>query len=80
MTKEDKLQKLYSERERLKERLDIEMNREIDIINRQGWGYGMRHTKIGVSTSKSDRIRNRIEKIEKQIRQLEENEKDNQET
>lgn len=77
MTKAGKLQKLYFEREKLKERLDIEINREIDIINRQGWGYGMRHSKIGVSTSKSDRTRNRIEKIEEQIRQLEEYEEDN---
>ena len=33
---------------------------ETERIARMGWGYGMRHSKLNFSTSKSDRITERI--------------------
>lgn len=39
----------------------IDANRaETERIARMGWGYGMRHSKLNFSTSKSDRITERI--------------------
>lgn len=38
-------------------------NAETEVIARRGWGYGMRHSKIGFSTTKSDRIKERIESL-----------------
>lgn len=33
---------------------------ETERVARMGWGYGMRHSKLNFSTSKSDRIKERI--------------------
>lgn len=39
----------------------IDANRaETERHARMGWGYGMRHSKLNFSTSKSDRIKERI--------------------
>ena len=38
-------------------------NAETQVISRRGWGYGMRHSKIGFSTTKSDRIQERINSL-----------------
>ena len=36
---------------------------ETERISRMGWGYGMRHSKLNFSTSKSDRIKERINSL-----------------
>lgn len=33
---------------------------ETERVRRMGWGYGMRHGKLNFSTSRSDRIKERI--------------------
>ena len=42
----------------------IDANRaETERVGRMGWGYGMRHSKLNFSTSKSDRIKERINNL-----------------
>ena len=42
----------------------IDANRaEVERVARMGWGYGMRHSKLNCSTSKSDRIKERINSL-----------------
>ena len=42
----------------------IDANRaETERYARMGWGYGMRHSKLNFSTSKSDRIKERINNL-----------------
>ena len=42
----------------------IDANRaETERVGRMGWGYGMRHSKLNFSTSKSDRIKERIHNL-----------------
>ena len=36
---------------------------ETERIARMGWGHGMRHSKLNFSTSKSDRIKERINSL-----------------
>lgn len=40
------------------------------MLKSRGWGYGMRHSKIGFSTTKSDSLRNRIAKVENELKML----------
>lgn len=74
MTKKQKEAKLAKLRERLdalKSKLydaECEENRK---INNMGWGHAMRCVKCSISTTKSDRIKERIEKCEAQIEELE---------
>lgn len=70
MDKEKKLQKLIEKKGELEEKLHQETIREHQHINNMGWGYGMRHSKIGFSTTKSDRLRERIKKIDQQIKKI----------
>lgn len=37
---------------------------ETELIARRGFGYGMRHSKTGFSTAKSDRIQERIKSLQ----------------
>ena len=42
----------------------IDANRaEVERVARMGWGYGMRHSKLNCSTSKSDRIKECINSL-----------------
>lgn len=42
----------------------VDANRaETERIGRMGWGYGMRYSKLNFSTSKSDRIKERISSL-----------------
>jgi hypothetical protein len=42
----------------------IDANRsETERVARMGWGYGMRHSKLNFSSSKSDRIKERIRNL-----------------
>lgn len=46
----------------------IDANRaETERIGRMGWGYGMRHSKLNFSTSKSDRIKERINVLKEDL-------------
>lgn len=68
--KQTKLAKLKDRLSSLESKLFDARREEIEKVNRQGWGYGMRHSKIGFSTRKSDRIRERIETCKRQIAEL----------
>lgn len=70
MKKADKLQKLLKKKSDLEHRLYLEQCRQHERINNMGWGYGMRHAKLNFSTTKEDRLQARIEKIDKQIAEL----------
>lgn len=70
MKKADKLQKLLEKKSDLEHKLYLEQCRQHECINNMGWGYGMRHAKINFSTAKEDRLLERIDKIDKQIAEL----------
>lgn len=66
-TKLDKLKrKLFD----LESKLYAEQYNQHQILNNRGWGYGMRHSKIGFSTTREDRLKERIEAIKKEIQEL----------
>lgn len=54
----------------LETKLFNENCRENEMLNRRGWGYGMRNSKIGFSTTKSDSLRDRISKAENELKIL----------
>lgn len=66
-TKLDKLERKLSD---LESKLFDERCRQNEMLERRGFGYGMRHSKIGISTSREDFIKERIEKVKEQIKQL----------
>lgn len=70
MKKEERLKKLQEKKSDLEHRLYLEQCRQHERINNMGWGYGMRHAKLNFSTTKEDRILQRIEKVKKQIEEL----------
>ena len=70
MKKAERLQKLLAKKSDLEHRLYEEQLRQHQRINNMGWGYGMRHAKLNFSTTKEDRLQERIEKIDKQIAEL----------
>ena len=70
MKKEERLKKLQEKKSDLEHRLYLEQCRQHERINNMGWGHGMRHAKLNFSTTKEDRILQRIEKVEKQIEEL----------
>lgn len=67
MTKIEKLKNKLSELESKLYNAQCEENRK---MNNMGFGYGMRHTKINVSTRKSDKIKEHIKKVEQEIKIL----------
>ena len=66
----NKIEKLIEKKSVLEERLYKEERREIEMLNRRGFGYAMRHVKIGFSTRKSDALKERIRIISEQINEL----------
>lgn len=44
--------------------------RQNEMLERRGWGFGMTHSKIGFSTRREDSLKERIEKVKEQIKQL----------
>lgn len=67
-TKLDKLKrKLFD----LETKLYFEQDRQHQMLNNRGWGYGMTHSKIGFSTRREDSIKERIANIKQQIKELE---------
>lgn len=67
VTKLDKLKRKLSD---LESKLFDERCRQNKMLDKQGWGYGMTHSKIGFSTRREDSIKERIEKVKEQIKQL----------
>lgn len=67
---ETKLDKLRHKLLDLENKLFEELCRQNEMLERRGWVYGMRHSKIGFSTRREDSIKERIEKVKEQIRQL----------
>lgn len=67
MTKIEKLKNKLSE---LETKLYIAQCEENRKLNNMGFGYGMRHSKINVSTTKSDKIKERIKKVKDEIKNL----------
>lgn len=66
-TKLDKLKlKLYD----LESKLYYEQSRLNEMLGRRGFGYGMRHSKIGFSTRREDSLKERIKEVKEQIKQL----------
>ena len=65
-TKLDKLERQLSD---LESKLFEERCRQNEILNKRGWGHGMRHSKIGFSTRREESIKERIEKVKEQINQ-----------
>ncbi len=65
----NKREKLLNKKERLQERLSKEEQREREILSRRGWGYGMRHSKIGFSTRKSDELKEKISIVEMELKE-----------
>lgn len=49
------------------DKLHQEQERQHAVLNRQGWGYGMRHSKIGVSTTREDKIKAKIAELKSKI-------------
>lgn len=68
--REVKLAKLHERLEALRSKLYEAKCEENRKINNMGWGHAMRHVKCTISTTKSDRIKERIEKCEAQINEL----------
>jgi hypothetical protein len=66
-TKLDKLKRKLSD---LESKLFDERCKQNETIERRGWGYGMRHSKIGLSTRREDSIKEQIGKVKEQIKQL----------
>lgn len=68
--RQTKLSKLKDKLSSLEDKLFDARCEENEKLNRRGWGYGMRCVKIGFSTRKSDRIKERIEICKQQIAEL----------
>lgn len=68
--KMERIEKLLQRKRVLEERLYKENLKENEMLRRRGWGYGMRHAKIGFSTRKSDSLKERIRNIDAQIKVL----------
>lgn len=67
---ETKLDKLKRKLFDLESKLYYEQNKQHEMLNRRGFGYGMRHSKISFSTRREDSLKERIEKVKEQIKQL----------
>ena len=56
--------------ERLEESLRKERARQTDVWNRQGFGYGQRHSKIGFSFRREDELKEKIDNVKQLLREL----------
>lgn len=68
--REIKLIKLQDKLSSLEYKLFLAEREESAKLERRGWGYGMRHSKIGFSTRKSDNLKKRIEICKQKIAEL----------
>lgn len=67
---ETKLDKLKRKLSYLESKLLEERCKQNEMLERRGWGYGMRHSKIGLSTRREDSIKERIQEVKEQIKAL----------
>lgn len=67
---ETKLDKLKRKLFDLESKLYYEQNRQHEMLNNRGFGYGMRYSKVGFSTRREDSLKERIEEVKEQIKQL----------
>lgn len=65
-----KLEKLKSKLSDLESKLYQEQCKQHEKLNRMGWGHAMRNVKFTISTTKEDRLKERINTIKKQISEL----------
>lgn len=68
--RQNKLIKLKEKFAHLEDKLFEEKLVENEKLNRIGWGQGMRRVKCTISTTKSDKIKERIEKCKSEIKSL----------
>ena len=66
-----KIESLKIRLDRLNDRLFEAKIKENERVKNMGWGYGMRHSKIGFSTRTTDNIKEKIKEVTEQIKQLE---------
>ena len=67
---ETKLEKLRQKLNELEHKLYEAKMEENKKLGNRGFGYAMRHSKINFSTRKSDRIKERIERLNQQIKEI----------
>lgn len=48
-----------------------ELERQHEVLNRQGWGYGMKHSKIGVSNRRERELKDRLARLQAELKELE---------
>lgn len=63
-----KIETIQRQIERCEASLAKAVENEIRVLNNRGWGYGMRHAKIGFSTRKSDKLKSRLENLKQELR------------
>lgn len=57
--------------DRCEESLRKEQERIHTVLNRQGWGYGMTHTKVGCSFRREEQLKDRLSKLKQQLKESE---------
>ena len=55
--------------ERLEESLRKERARQHGVLCRQGFGHGMRHSKVGCSFRREDELKEKIENVKQLMRE-----------
>lgn len=65
------LKTLYKRRDSLQAQLDKEREHQHAVMERIGWGAGMRRTHVAPSFAKEDRLKERLAQVERQIREAE---------
>lgn len=68
--KEAKLARLHERLSELETKLFEAQCEEHRKLNNMGWGHSMRCVKCGISTTKTDRIKERIKKCKEQIKEF----------
>lgn len=63
-----KIETIQRQIERCEASLAKAEENERRVLNNRGWGYGMRHAKIGFSTVKSDRLKARLINLKEELR------------
>lgn len=63
-----KIETIQRQIERCEASLAKAVENEIRVLNNRGWGYGMRHAKIGFFTVKSDRLKARLINLKEELR------------
>lgn len=66
-----KLEKLQARLSKLEDDLFEEKCKQHAKLNNMGWGHAMRNVRCSISTKREDSIKERIEKVKKQIKELE---------